>query len=48
MIALWKLVKGTSSGARVSVMARITAPTSGAGSVGRVVAVTNSGNPVCG
>ena len=28
------------------VMARITAPTSAAGSVGRAVAVTNSGNPV--
>src|SRR5699024_102731 len=46
MNALWKLVNGTSSGARVRVMARITAPTSGAGSVGRAVAVTNSGNPV--
>src|SRR5699024_1236532 len=37
---------GTSSGARVRVMARITAPTSGAGSAVRAVAVTNSGNPV--
>ena len=45
MIALWKLVSGTSRGARVRVMARMTAPTSGAGSVSRTVAVTNTGKP---